>query len=357
MTTKIEWTDATWNPVVGCRRVSAGCEHCYAEVMAYRLEKMGQERYRGLTVLGKAGRRWSWGIRLVPEVLDKPLRWRKPRMVFVNSMSDLWHEAVPFEYIAAVFGVMAAAPQHTFQVLTQRPERMLEWFEWAWSQNQRSREDIVCEAHALEALAAVGVDTQGGFANGADSWPLPNVWIGVSCENQETADARIPLLLQCPAAVRWVSAEPLLGPIDFDPPRCDSCEAHDIAPGSAAGEAAWCLECDSEASFGHWMGDVDCEINWVVVGGESGRGARDCDVAWVRYIVDQCRAADVPVFVKQLGAVSVAHMAASSAENGSWETPAIQRTHRFHHPKGGNPEEWPEHLRVRQWPEGVTSNG
>ena len=130
MTTKIEWTDATWNPVVGCRRVSAGCEHCYAEVMAYRLEKMGQERYRGLTVLGKAGRRWSWGIRLVPEVLDKPLRWRKPRMVFVNSMSDLWHEAVPFEYIAAVFGVMASAPRHTFQVLTKRLERMMEWFRW-----------------------------------------------------------------------------------------------------------------------------------------------------------------------------------------------------------------------------------
>ncbi|MGW8286400.1 MAG: DUF5131 family protein, partial [Candidatus Deferrimicrobiaceae bacterium] len=133
--TSIEWTkgdDGTkgkaWNPVIGCRRVSDGCSRCYAERMAYRLEKMGQKQYAGLTVLGKSGRRWTGEVRLVPDKLGEPLRWRKPRRVFVNSMSDLFHEDVPDEYIAAVFGVMAACPQHTFQVLTKRPERAAEWF-------------------------------------------------------------------------------------------------------------------------------------------------------------------------------------------------------------------------------------
>lgn len=373
----IQWTDATWNPVVGCRRVSPGCEHCYAETMAYRLERMGQERYRGLTVLRKGGRRWSGGIRLVPEVLDKPLRWRKPRMVFVNSMSDLFHEAVPFEYIAAVFGVMAACPQHTFQVLTKRPERMLEWFRWA-----ADRYDGLhtirryFDADAYQRLESVWLER--GLSEAP--WPLPNVWIGVSCENQETADERVPLLLQCPAAVRWVSAEPLLGPIDFgkwlDPWTCSDCEFYGSQNDSGP---CHCSDCDLETAYDTGVGGEKCprcgkddgscdavgdtcpqcgsvegwsrdhgfmfdserpsRLDWVVVGGESGRSARVCDISWVGGIVRDCDVAGVPVFVKQMGANSI-----------GWEG-------RPRHPKGGDIQEWPENLRVRQWAEGVTSNG
>lgn len=161
----IAWTDETWNPLRGCSK-----------------------------------------IRLVPEKLAGPSRWRRPRRIFVNSMSDLFHEGVPFEFIAAVFGVMAACPQHTFHVLTKRPERAVEFFKWAEG-NNHSHPETICLHYSRAYTAAP--------ANGAYRWPLPNVWFGVSVEDQATADARIPLMLQCPAAVRWVSYEPALGPVDF----------------------------------------------------------------------------------------------------------------------------------------------
>lgn len=260
--TAISWTDATWNPVRGCTKVSAGCKNCYAETVA--------ERWRGIK-----GHPFEQGfdLRLVPESLRKPLHWKAPRRIFVNSMSDLFHEEIPNEYIAAVFGVMAACPRHTFQVLTKRAARMRDWFEWIARPDEDGNYPLTVQV--LErALATFGIQ-----AKAADiDWPLPNVHLGVSAENQPMADERIPLLLQCQAAVRWVSAEPLLGPIDMwafirSPLRDESLRAlhSPDMPG----------------------------IDWVVVGGESGTRFREMEVAWATSIVDQCKATGVPVFVKQ----------------------------------------------------------
>ena len=176
----IEWCDATWNPIRGCSMVSHGCTNCYAMKVAHRFSGTGMA-YDGLTKMTSAGPVWNGKITLVPKLLDQPLRWRRPRKIFVNSMSDLFHENVPDSFIAQVWNVMQNANHHTFQILTKRPERMLSWV-GKWFR----------------------------------SWPpLPNVWLGVSTEDQATADERIPLLLKTPAAVRWISAEPLLGPIDI----------------------------------------------------------------------------------------------------------------------------------------------
>ena len=205
-TTGIEWTDATWNPTRGCRRVSPGCEHCYAETMAVRFDKPGLWG-DGLTSNG----RWNGRVVTVPAKLGDPLRWRKPRRIFVNSTSDLFHEDVPNEYIAAVFGVMAACPQHTFQILTKRAERMDVWWEWYDAQP--------CTG-AGRAIECAGKHVRWskllpGFVPESRPWPLPNVWLGVSAEDQQRADERIPHLLNCPAAVHWVSYEPALSAVDF----------------------------------------------------------------------------------------------------------------------------------------------
>ena len=290
----IEWTDATWNPLRGCSRVSDGCRNCYAERVAARFSGPGMP-YEGL--IHPTTRGWNGQVRLVPEVLDQPLRWRRPRRIFVNSMSDLFHESMPNEIIAAVFGVMAAAPHHVFQVLTKRPARMLEWFrwharvararEWEWQQWR------VCEEEAIEYVPELP-------ATGATQpWPLRHVWLGVSVENQAAADERIPLLLQTPATVRWLSCEPLLGPVDLrrmhviphNSPvdvlmrrgRQRPCVQH--APGYCFGGCEW-----------RWPG-----IDWVVAGGESGRDARPMHPDWARSLRDQCAAAGVPFFFKQWG--------------------------------------------------------
>jgi len=208
----IEWTDATWNPVTGCSKVSTGCKHCYAERLARRLQAMGALRYRN-----------GFTVTLHPAVLDLPKRWRRPRMVFVNSMSDLFHESVPLEFIQRVFATMRACPQHTFQVLTKRSARLrdlAQYLDWA-----------------------------------------PNIWMGVSVENRRVIH-RIHDLQAVPAHVRFLSCEPLLGPLDD-------------------------LPLDG--------------IHWVIVGGESGPDARPMQAEWVRTIRDQCRRADVPFFFKQWG--------------------------------------------------------
>lgn len=346
--TEISWTDATWNPVVGCSRVSAGCEHCYAERFAHRFSGPGG-RYEGLTVLGKKGPRWTGKVRLVPEQLDRPLRWKRPRRIFVNSMSDLFHEELTNEDIAAVFGVMAAAPQHVFQVLTKRPERMVRWFE-----AQASRVGIDHWAARCVGMAAYRIT--GGrtkdFLSWVDRlweyrtreetrrlWPLPNVWLGVSVEDQKTADERIPLLLETPAAVRWVSYEPALGPVDFT--RLTLLRPVGLAPG------AWL-----NALTGHVRGPDDlwpAHLDWIVVGGESGPGARPFDVSWARSVVQQCKAANVPAFIKQLGASPMW----SPDERGDWwKGPHVtsQGAPRFRDRKGADPAEWPEDLRVREFP-------
>jgi protein gp37 len=289
--TTIQWTDATWNPVRGCSRVSEGCRHCYAEGVAYRFSGPGRP-FEGLARRGPAGPQWTGKIRLVPEALDLPLRWRKPRLVFVNSMSDLFHEDVPDSFIRAVFTSMAQARQHTFQILTKRAARMRELLS-RWAESRLTLRD----------------------GHGA---VLPNVWLGVSVEDQRAADERIPELLATPAAVRFLSCEPLLGPVTLQP-TID----------------AWAAQLARQTMAGRIGDPLPPRIGWVIVGGESGRGARPMQEAWAREIVRECRAVRLPVFVKQLGAVW-------ARESKHW--PLGDRA-------GGEPEEWPEDLRVREMPE------
>lgn len=274
--TKIEWTDDVWNPIVGCSRVSEGCRHCYAERMAARLRAMGT---RGCQeVVGDDGR-WTGKTVLVEEALGAPLRWRKPRRVFVNSMSDLFHESVPDEWIKKVFAIMTLGKHHTFQVLTKRPAQMLKFMHQLTPQRvAMMAEELFGEYAGIHAANTLDRD-----------WPLPNVWLGVSVEDQGTADARIPLLLDTPAAVRFVSAEPLLGAVDLGPYLFTK------------PKGAICPEC-GEASNNPC--DNWCRykpLHWVIVGGESGPGARPMDADWVREIRDQCTSAGVPFFFKQWG--------------------------------------------------------
>lgn len=312
----IEWTDATWNPVVGCSRVSAGCDRCYAVGMTRRLEGMSKaggfgltghraENYRGLTIelpqvaidrgVGVNGRHFNGEVRCVESALPIPLGWKKPKRIFVNSMSDLFHPKVPFEFIDRVFAVMAMCPLHTFQVLTKRPERMAEYLD-----------------RGPMAVKDAGLMTFGEEV--VFRWPLPNVWLGTSCEDQAAANERIPHLLRCPAAVRFLSCEPLLAQLKILP----------------------------------WLrhGPVFGKVDWVIVGGESGPGARRCDVSWIRSIIRQCADAGVPCFVKQLGG--------HPTESGSFE----QKTGpvcgmELRDRKGGDPSEWPHDLCVRQMPAGA----
>ncbi|MGA8221477.1 MAG: phage Gp37/Gp68 family protein [Candidatus Acidiferrales bacterium] len=244
--TKIEWTAATWNPVTGCTKVSAGCKHCYAERDFHR---------------PYPGREFT-DVRTHPDRLTQPLRWKRPRKIFVNSMSDLFHESVPEKFIGKIFAMMSKCPQHIFQVLTKRPAKMLALI----------RDDEDCWGPFQEVMFR---DSK------AEDWPLPNVWLGVSVEDQPTADARIPLLLQTPAAVRFVSYEPALGPVDF---------AKYLG-----------LPCD------HWeekkpeMGFLVPHLDWVIAGGESGPKARSSHPDWFRTVRDQCQTAGVPFFFKQWG--------------------------------------------------------
>ena len=362
MKTEIAWTDFSWNPVRGCSRVSEGCRNCYAERMAARFAKPGEPFHGfakvtaprdGLDRVGGRRNGWTGRVELIPSKLDEPLRWRKPRRVFVNSMSDLFHEALRDEHVAHVFGVMAAAPQHTFQVLTKRPERMRRWFEWIEQGFQGAGIGGTRLAPAGPSLRANRMPT-GEWP--ALPWPLPNVWLGVSCEDQATADERIPLLLQTPAAARFISAEPLLGPVDFQPlwslsriGHCEGCGGWVAADpvlgnGHDNGKAAAC------GPITEWRDGID----WVIVGGESGPGARPCDVAWVRSVVRQCREAGVPVFVKQLGARPYDSLCAwkmlDRRREPSPDEAARLGAMKFKHPKGGDPDEWPEDLRVREFP-------
>lgn len=273
--TKIEWTDATWNPLRGCTRVSEGCRNCYAERVAARFSGPSQP-YEGLATMTEHGPRWTGKIRLVHEHLEDPLRWREPRMIFVNSMSDLFHEDVPDRFIDRVFNVMALAQRHTFQVLTKRPDRMAEY--------TQSRAEL--EGHNSFCLSKWSLS----HYPRPHTWPLPNVWLGTSVENQETADKRIPYLLQTPATVRFLSCEPLLGMVDLSkwllPYHCARCDA-------AILDRA-CPVCGSE---GHRRD----RIHLAIVGGESGPGARPMHPDGVRSLRDQCQAAGVPFFFKQWG--------------------------------------------------------
>ena len=245
----IEWTEATWNPVTGCTKISPGCKHCYAERMSFRLQAMGQRNYAN-----------GFDLTLHERMLEKPLSWKKPQLIFVNSMSDLFHDEVPVDFILEVFDVMQRASWHQFQVLTKRSQRLLD-------------------------------------LNSQIDWP-DNVWMGVSVENQDYT-SRIDHLRKTDAVTKFLSLEPLLGPLS-----------------------------------GLNLNGID----WVIVGGESGPGARPMLEDWVSQIRDQCNVVSVPLFVKQMG--------------GSWA-----QVNKAKSKKGGDMSEWPTGLRIRDYPESVAAAG
>lgn len=290
---KIEWTNATWNPLAGCTQISPGCTHCYAATMAKRLEAMGQEKYAGTAERRGNVDVFTGRINLgSEESIREPLKWKKPRMVFVNSMSDLFHEAVPDAFIDQCFAVMALCGRHTFQVLTKRPERAAKYLAGLGKSFAR-----------LQAACPVGwtLEFQG---IPLAKWPLPNVWIGTSCEDQKRADERIPHLLKCPAAVRFLSCEPLLSGIDLVPylgGRSYKCkcgfhrtESELLFRGGDDWQCADCMQ----------LCEVGATVDQVIVGGESGHGARPVHPAWVRSLRDQCVETDTAFFFKQWGEYS-----------------------------------------------------
>lgn len=255
MSSSIEWTDETWNPTVGCSEVSPGCDHCYAAKVAHRGLTPA---HKGLTILTGEGVKWNGTVRCLPDRLEIPLRWRRPRRVFVDSMSDLFHPEVPASFILDVFSVMARTPHHTYQVLTKRPQRM-----------QRVLSHYMFD-DSIERRLPGSVSVDWGYEyvyNALDPARfLPNVWVGTSIEDASYL-WRARHLRETPAALRFLSLEPALGAI-----------ARPVAsPLDLSG------------------------IGWVIVGGESGPGARACDPRWVRAIRDQCAAENVPFFFKQWG--------------------------------------------------------
>jgi len=258
--TSIEWADKTWSPIIGCDRVSPGCDHCYAISTARIRESNPNPKvaaaFAETTEKNEGGVDWSGKINLLHGRLDEPLHWKKPRRIFVNSLSDLFHDAVPDDFIVDVFARMWWSPQHTFQVLTKRQGRMRSLVPQVEEHLRKLEHDLTL------------VDTPTPL-----HWPLPNVWLGVSVENQRWADIRVPALLETPAAVRFLSCEPLLGPVTLadhwvcaDPYRRD-----------------------------------EPSIGWVIVGGESGPRARAMHPDWARQIRDACDIGGVPFFFKQWG--------------------------------------------------------
>lgn len=306
MRSLIQWTDLTWNPIRGCSPVSPGCKNCYAAAHATRFCGPGLP-FEGFATRTKWGPRWTGRVELLDDDhLYAPLRWSGGRTVFVNSMSDLFHEDLSDEAIARVYGVMAATPWHTYQVLTKRPTRAATWYLNGFGglanamvhRLGRSGGELLPPRHCEAIYETFELCTGGQFRRCQDvewpGWPLPNVHLGVSVENQTYAEARLPILQLLPAAIRFASAEPLLGPVDLD--------RHELGWGSQP-----------------WL-------DWLIVGGESGPHARPLDLAWIEQLVGQADQVGKPVFVKQLGR--------------AWAGKG----------KGGDPAAWPENLRRRQMP-------
>lgn len=298
--TGIQWTDTVWNPTTGCDRVSPGCDHCYAMTMAKRLKGMGQAKYQRDGDPRTSGP--GFGLTVHPDVLAAPLRWRKPKRVFVNSMSDLFHADVPDEFIARVFAVMASAQRHTFQVLTKRHARM------------KSLLSSPAFAAAVTTEAAWLLTTGLPDFRALEIWPLPNVWLGVSAEDQHWADIRIPALVRTPAAVRFVSAEPLLGPVSLHRGLA-WCPVHDFAGGFCPGPCPDLIVPD-----------------WLIIGGESGAGARPMEIEWATTLIRQGHRAGAAVFMKQVGSVAAVELGPFAGKaGGEWNA-------------------FPDYLRVREFP-------
>ncbi len=269
MSTKIEWTDETWSPIVGCSKISTGCDHCYAEKMACRLSGMPKTKadYSHVITDGK----WNGKTKLRSKVLEKPFSWKKPRMIFVCSMGDLFHDTVPFNSILEIMYVINKCPQHTFQILTKRPDRMHEFFT-----------DWVPNPFILQ------------------HGDLPNLWLGVTAENQEQADKRIPVLLDIPAAKRFVSIEPMLGTVSLNQYYFQDRQGNYPFKGvPIEGRTKW----------------IDI-IDQVIVGGETGPGARPIRHDWVTRIRDQCIESKTPFFFKSWGGKNKAN---SMIEGKEWK--------------------------------------
>ena len=313
--TKITWTQSTWNPITGCTKVSPGCAHCYAEVMAKRLQAMGRPEYKD--AVDDNGHWTGWIEFAGPQRLLAPLRSTKPKMIFVNSMSDLFHVDVPQHWIDLVFSVIAASPWHTYQVLTKRPERMHAYFD---DPGLSHRIFELVKEHRSQFKRAVPFGVQ---------FPLPNLWLGVSVEDQKRANERIPLLIQTPAAVRFLSCEPLLGPVNLaeavgEPEEEDWDVVNSIQDAHDDSEPEELVEeCEAEcdwinygddlvtnpewsewSSWRSWrarISKLDRHIDWVIVGGESGPHARPMHPDWALDLKEQCRYAEIPFLFKQWG--------------------------------------------------------
>lgn len=305
--TKIQWADDTWNPTTGCSKVSEGCRNCYAKFgMWPRLKAMSATVYHG---------REFGDVMCHPERLDYPLRFSKPTKFFVNSMSDVFHPDIPDEFIDKIFAAMALSPRHIFQILTKRPVRMKEYL-------TNSQTPLNVQLESIDSRRSIKKQKQ----KRADiSFPLPNVWLGVSVEDQETARERIPVLLQTPAAIRWISAEPLIESIDL--------------------RKKYWVECIEEyGDIGNELIKLIDGIDWIVVGGESGPNARPCAIEWIGDIVKECKSTKTPVFVKQMGAYIV------STEEMDDEGKEFIWRGTSDDMKGSVFHDFPKELQIRQYP-------
>jgi protein gp37 len=307
--TKIEWASDVWNPIRGCSRVSEGCRHCYAERMAARFSQPGMWG-EGLAVIKNGVAHWTGKITFDKDKLLEPLHWKRPRRVFVNSISDLFHENVEDGWVDKIFSIMALSWRHQFLILTKRPERMRDYMKRMHNDPGEFIASALLDMHIDDDYSCHVANYINGWSrwrempedgnplNGAvRRWPLPNVWLGTSVEDQKTADLRIPFLLQTPAAIRFISAEPLLGSVDLT--------TIPNAPGLAEGQHylnalkgyAW----ETHGADYYDVCNIDGRLHWVIVGGESGPGARPMNPDWARLLRNQCLAANVPYFFKQWG--------------------------------------------------------
>ena len=291
----IEWTDATWNPVTGCSVVSPGCTNCYAMKLAGTRLKYHWSRI-GLTRDSKAGPVWTGEVRFNAEWLTQPLQWKRPRKIFVCAHGDLFADGVPDAWIDQVFAVMALAPWHTFQVLTKRAARM---------QAYLATGDTVARIGAAQSEIDPEVSCYDNVGQDA-VWPLRNVWLGVSAEDQRRADERIPDLMRAPAAVRFVSVEPALGPMDLSRWTTDPANFLDYCDAVGGPQASVFM------------------LDWIIVGGESGPGARPMRPEWARTVRDQCAAAGVPFHFKQWGEWHADALASTEVRTGLCPPPNMR---------------------------------
>lgn len=337
--TGIQWTDETRNVATGCDRVKkangqSGCDNCYAfawhdriyaqHIKGQRPTAPKQYHVPFSASYKRPGTDQPQGVQLLPERLNELLHLRTPRKVFLGSMTDMFHASIPDEYLVDVFGVLAATPHITYQILTKRPQRMQQFIT---SVDQTAIK--VAAMHRLQALPPRIRSRHFPKLAKVWQWPLPNVWLGTSVEDQEAADERIPLLLETPAAVRFLSCEPLLGPVDIT--GCGGPHEY-LYPKWIKREHGTVLD-----------GWTERLLHWVIVGGESGPRARPMDLAWAENLIEQCQTAGVAPFVKQLGTHWAKDRDTRLQLKGKAKT----------NPHGGTMDEWPEDLRIREFPTGV----